>query len=99
MRVEISESAHGDVLDGYWFYNRQEPGLGEYFSDTLYGEMASLRLYAGIHPKRYGFHMMLSRVFPYSIYYDIEGGIAKVYAVIDSRRDPDWVRMHISNVR
>ena len=31
MRVEISESAHGDVLDGYWFYNRQEPGLGEYF--------------------------------------------------------------------
>ena len=62
MRVEISESAHSDVLDGYWFYNRQEPGLGEYFSDTLYGEMASLRLYAGIHPKRYGFHMMLSRV-------------------------------------
>ena len=49
MRVEISESAHNDVLDGYWFYNRQEPGLGEYFSDTLYGEMASLRLYAGIH--------------------------------------------------
>ena len=31
MRVEISESAHNDVLDGYWFYNRQEPGLGEYF--------------------------------------------------------------------
>ena len=94
MRVEISESAHSDVLDGYWFYNRQELGLGEYFSDTLYGEMASLRLYAGIHPKRYGPHMMLS-----SIYYDIEGGIAKVYAVIDNRRDPDWVRMHISNVR
>ena len=64
MRVEISESAHRDVLDGYWFYNRQEPGLGEYFSDTLYGEMASLRLYAGI----------------------------------DSR-DPDWVRLHISNIR
>ena len=38
-------------------------------------------------------------VSPYSIYYDIEGGIAKVYAVIDNRRDPDWVRMHISNVR
>ena len=30
MRVEISESAHSDVLDGYWFYNRQELGLGEY---------------------------------------------------------------------
>ena len=25
MRVEISESAHGDVLDGYWFYNRRDP--------------------------------------------------------------------------
>ena len=30
MRVEISESAHSDVLDGYWLYNRQELGLGEY---------------------------------------------------------------------
>lgn len=50
----------------------------------------------GFIPKRYGFHMMQSRVFPYSVYYDIEGGVAKVYAVIDNRRDPDWVRMHIS---
>ena len=35
MRVEISESAHSDVLDGYWFYNRQELGLGEPLFDLL----------------------------------------------------------------
>ena len=99
MRVDILESAHGDMLDGYWFYERQEPGLGDYFSDTLYGEIASLRLYAGIHPKRYGLHMMLSHVFPYSVYYDIEDGVVKVYAVIDNRRNPDWIGMHISNAR
>ena len=50
MRVEISGSAHGDVLDGYWFYNRQEPGLGEYFSDTLYGEWRPCGFMRGFIP-------------------------------------------------
>jgi len=34
---------------------------------------------------------MPSRRFPQSIYYLIEDDTATVYAVLDSRRDPQWV--------
>ena len=68
MLVRILDSAHNDIRDGYWFYENQEPGVGNYFSDTLYGEIESLVLYAGIHNKRFGFYRALSRRFPYSIY-------------------------------
>ena len=27
MRVRILDSAHNDMLDGYWFYESQEPGV------------------------------------------------------------------------
>ena len=52
MLVRILDSAHNDIRDGYWFYEDQEPGVGDYFSDTLYGEIESLALYAGIHNRR-----------------------------------------------
>ena len=42
MLVRILDSAHNDIRDGYWFYENQEPGVGDYFSDTLYGEIESL---------------------------------------------------------
>ena len=77
------DSAHNDIRDG------------DYFSDTLYGEIESLALYAGIHNKRFGFYRALSRRFPYSIYYDIEDGEARVYGVLDNRRDPNWIYHHL----
>lgn len=52
MLVRILDSAHNDIRDGYWFYEDQEPGVGDYFSDTLYGEIESLALYQeskGLH--------------------------------------------------
>ena len=69
--------------------------MGDYFSDTLYGEIESLALYAGIHNKRFGFYRALSRRFPYSIYYDIEDGEARVYGVLDNRRNPSWIYSHL----
>ena len=69
--------------------------MGDYFSDTPYGEIESLALYAGIHNKRFGLHRALSRRFPYSIYYDIEDGEARVYGVLDNRRDPNWIYHHL----
>ena len=95
MRVRILNSAHDDMRDGYWFYENQEPGVGDYFSDTLYAEIESLALYAGIHSKCFGFHRALSRRFPYSIYYEIEDGEVRVYGVLDNRRDPNWIYEHL----
>lgn len=36
MPVVVLQSAKDDLRDGYWFYENQEPGVGDYFSDTLY---------------------------------------------------------------
>ena len=92
MRVEISTDAHEDLANGHAFYERQSSGLGGYFADTLYSEIESLQIYAGIHPIRNGFYRMLARRFPYSIFYQIEGDVTRVYAVLDNRMNPIRIR-------
>ncbi len=42
MRIEILSDATEDLLDGYHFYERQAPGLGNYFLDSLYSDIDSL---------------------------------------------------------
>jgi hypothetical protein len=54
MRILILPSARDDLADGFAFYERQEAGLGNYFLESLFSDIESLRLYAGIHPKQFG---------------------------------------------
>lgn len=49
MKIKISTAANQDLIDGYYFYNRQSEGLGMYFLDALFSDIDSLRIYAGIH--------------------------------------------------
>lgn len=48
-RIQISEEALQDLTDGFLFYEAQEVGLGDDFTSCLRADIASLRLYAGIH--------------------------------------------------
>ncbi|MBC8181863.1 type II toxin-antitoxin system RelE/ParE family toxin [candidate division KSB1 bacterium] len=84
---EVSE----DLNDGKAFYDRRTPGLGDYFWDSLMADIESLYLFAGIHIKKSGYHRMISKRFPYSIYYEVKGDIARVVAVLPMRRDPAWI--------
>ena len=81
-----------DLDDGEAFYNLSEPGVGTYFRDCLISDIESLVLYAGIHSKHNGFYRMLSKRFPYAIYYDIKDVTAIVVAVLDMRRNPAWLK-------
>ena len=100
MPVVVLQSAKDDLRDGYLFYERQGGSyLGNYFLAILQSDLTSLALYAGIHNKRFGFYRALSRRFPYSIYYDIEDGDARVYGVLDNRRDPKWIYGHLQSAR
>lgn len=74
------------------FYDRQGEGLGEYFIDSLFSEIDSLVLFAGIHRRVFGFHRALPRRFPYSVYYQIEGGVVLVWRVLDLRQAPEGIR-------
>lgn len=96
MTVQILESARADLRRGYRFYERQGRGVGDYFLNTLFGEIDSLHLYAGIHSKIQGFFRMLSVKFPYAIYYHFQDDVAVVYAVLDCRRDPRRIARRLS---
>lgn len=93
--VVVLEDAADDLADGIAFYEAQESGVGQYFFDSLLSDLDSLRLYAGIHRKDFGFYRMLARRFPFAIYYDLKNGIVRVAAVLDMRRDPAWIRKEI----
>lgn len=89
MQVRIARSAEADLLNGFMFYERQQAGIGTYFLDSLYADIDSLMLYAGLHPKPHGrLHRMLARRFPFAIYYDLRGDAATVVAVLDCRQNP-----------
>lgn len=65
MRLRILDSALEDLDRGRIFYERQGKGLGVYFLDSLFAEIDSLVLYAGIHRKVFGLHRLIARRFPY----------------------------------
>ena len=56
--------------------------------DSLFSEIDSLQLYAGIHAKYFRCHRLLSRRFPCAIYYRVARKTVRVYAVLDCRRHP-----------
>lgn len=74
------------------FYEKQGSGVGEYFFDSLFADIDSLVLYAGIHQKVFGYHRLLSKRFPYAIYYTLEEDVAIVWRILDLRRDPESIR-------
>jgi len=95
--IRISEDALKDLNDGFLFYEAQEPGLGDYFAACLRADIEGLRISAGIHRLVYeDYHRLLSRVFPYGIFYTVENKRATVWAVVDLRRDPAWIRQHLT---
>jgi plasmid stabilization system protein ParE len=97
MKVQISESAVEDLLAGYRFYETQEAGIGDYFLDSLFADIDSLILYAGVHPVIQEYYRMIAKRFPFAIYYRIEGKVARVRRVLDCRRNPTWTRKQLKS--
>lgn len=94
--IRILPAARRDLMAGFRFYERQAEGIGRYFLDTLYSDIESLSVNAGIHPRSIGgHHRLLSKRFPYSIYYRVEADVALIYAVLDNRRNPEWIRKRL----
>ena len=69
-----------------------------YFLDSLNSDIESLKIYAGIHSIHFGkYHRLLSKRFPFAVYYRIEENKVRVYAVLDCRRDPAWIRKRLGH--
>lgn len=92
MRIRITSAAEQDIEAGYHFYERKSPDLGNYFLDSIYSDIDSLTIFAGIHRTVFGYRRLLSKRFPFAIYYHLDGDVAVVKAVLDCRRNPKWIR-------
>ena|SRR5829696_10137031 len=99
MTVVILEDAAEDLESGAQFYESCSSGVGDYFLDSILSDLDSLILFAGVHPIYFQFHRMLSKRFPFAIYYEIEDEVVYVYAILDLRRDPLWIRKQLRERR
>ena len=85
----------GDLDKGEYFYDIQELGIGRYFRDCIISDMESLYLYAGVHSRHFGTYRLLSKRFPYAVYYIIKDHTVIVVAVLDMRRNPSSINSQL----
>jgi len=48
VRIEILPEARDDLIVGFRFYERQAPGLGSYFRESILGDIDALAVYGGV---------------------------------------------------
>ena len=70
----------------------KSPGLGNTFLAAIDSDLQTLALYAGTQLKLDGFYRMLIKRFPFALYYLINESSIDIYAILDCRRDPIWIR-------
>jgi plasmid stabilization system protein ParE len=88
MHIRILESAIQDLIHGFKFYEQQGVDLGSYFLDSLFSDIDSLLISAGIHSVHFKKYRLLSKRFPFAIYYTIQDEIILIHAVLDCRQNP-----------
>jgi hypothetical protein len=94
-RVVVAEEAVQDLEEARAFYDYLEPGVGEYCVDSLLADVVRLGLYHGFHGRHFGCLRMLGTRFPFGIYYLDEPEEIRVIAILDLRRDPNWLRTEL----
>jgi len=98
-KVEISADAILDLEEGYDFYEEQEFGAGDYFLSQIKAEINGFKVNGGDHKLVFkDLHRSISKKFPYSVFYTYQADTVLVVAVVDNRRDPDWIREHLSRI-
>lgn len=95
MKIKILEEAEKDIALGMSFYESQKDGLGKYFLDSIVSDIESLHIYAGIHVVIADYFRLLSKRFPFSIYYKINDDVIYIYAILDCRQNPNRVEKRL----
>ena len=91
----LTELAKEDMKIGQQFYENQSENLGDYFIDSILMDLESLKFYAGIYAQQFGYYKMLSKRFPFAIYYDIEDNMVVIHAILDTRQNPSLIEIRL----
>ena len=81
------------------FMSGKAAALGWYFLESINSDIESRRLYADTHRRVLGYHRMLSKRFPFAIYYDLHKGEIRIWRVLDCRRNPRWLKLQLTRGR
>jgi len=93
IRIRVSQDAVDDIREASRFYDRLSPGLGKYFRKRIAEDIESLSRNGPINPVIHGdIHRLLSKVFPFGIFYRSRSSWLEIIAILDLRRNPDWIR-------
>lgn len=96
MTIKLLDAAELDIKNGIDFYESQSKGLGDYFLDSMLSDIESLHVYAGVHIQISSYYRLLSKRFPFSIYYKIKDKTIYVYAILDCRKKPSWIDLKLT---
>jgi hypothetical protein len=98
-QVNISEYAKKDLEIAIKFYEAQAQNLGKYFFDTIIAEIEMLSFYGCLHQKVFNFHRMISKKFPYAIYYNCNKTKKEivVIAILDLRQNPKTIKKYLKD--
>jgi len=102
MSVEliIRPEAEADALQAFRWYNEQVPGLGQEFLDEVDSALEHVRANPEGSRKVYReFRRILTRRFPYAVFYSVQTGRAVVFAILHTARDPRLWRQRGRNAR
>jgi hypothetical protein len=99
VEIRLLETTKEDLREGWKFYEKNAAGLGDYFLDCIQADVRSLKVFGGGHEMSEGFHRMLAKRFPFAVYYLIQSETIDVYAILDCRRDPDWIVKRLGSSR
>ena len=97
--VHLLDEAVDDLDQGRAFYDAQKIGVGDYFIESVLGDISSLRLHAGAHRRLHGFFRLLCSRFPFAAYYEIAPKGVIVVAILDMRRNPSWIQQSLGKRR
>ena len=92
--VVFRPEAERELADAYAWYEEQRPGLGEEFLACVEAALAQARrnprLYQPVHRN---VRRVLTRRFPYGIFYLVEEQRLVIVAVFHGRRDPRSLKL------
>ena len=97
MIVQLSDDAERDLVNGIAFYDARDRQAGDYFFESLTTDVRSLAVLGGVHSMLHGFHCMSASRFPFAVYYEVRSDVVLVVAILDERRDPEWIADRLRN--
>ncbi len=89
MPIVVRPAAAADIEDGFQWYERQRPGLGDEFLAAVRSTFNSISAQPALYPVIYrDTRRALLHRFPYGIFYRVYGDVIVVVACMHARREP-----------